>query len=313
MEISVIICAHNPRPNYLRRVLDSLKNQMLPKERWELILVDNASRTPLAPDWDLSWHSNARHVVESKLGLTLARQCGMREAKADLLVFVDDDNVLDPNFLSVALKIKDDWPILGAWGTGRIIPEFEVPPAKNLKLLLWTLALREVKSAGWGNVCPNGELTPWGAGLCVRAKVAKEYCNYNEQTNFKMTGRQGNILLGGEDIELSFVACKLGYGVGIFPELKLIHLIPKERVSPDYLIRISETYEFSQLMLAYKWKGELPKSPFSIRGLLYIIINAVIPRGIKRRWFFARLRGTIAARRIIAAHQTNDNATSGAQ
>ena len=45
--ISVIICAHNPRPDSLRRVLDSLAAQTLSKERWELLIVDNASEDPL--------------------------------------------------------------------------------------------------------------------------------------------------------------------------------------------------------------------------------------------------------------------------
>jgi len=37
--VSVIICTHNPRPDYLQRVLDALKAQTLPKENWELLLM----------------------------------------------------------------------------------------------------------------------------------------------------------------------------------------------------------------------------------------------------------------------------------
>ena len=70
--ISVIICTHNPRPDYLRRVLDALKAQTLPKERWELLLIDNASNEPLSGEWDLSWHPHARHIREIQFinGLT---------------------------------------------------------------------------------------------------------------------------------------------------------------------------------------------------------------------------------------------------
>ena len=92
--ISVIICSHNPRPEYLRRTLEALKAQTLPTKDWELLLVDNASKEPLAGRFDLSWHPNARHVRENELGLTTARLRGIREAHSDLLVFVDDDNVL---------------------------------------------------------------------------------------------------------------------------------------------------------------------------------------------------------------------------
>src|SRR5258708_24159047 len=54
LEFSVIICAHNPRPQYLRRVLEALRSQTLPKQEWELLLIDNLSSIPLMPNWDLS-------------------------------------------------------------------------------------------------------------------------------------------------------------------------------------------------------------------------------------------------------------------
>jgi glycosyltransferase involved in cell wall biosynthesis len=52
--VSVILCTHNPRPDYLDRVLASLRGQTLPAEQWEFLLVDNASRQPLEEIWDIS-------------------------------------------------------------------------------------------------------------------------------------------------------------------------------------------------------------------------------------------------------------------
>ena len=48
MELSVIICTHNPRLDYLGRVLDALREQTLGKEQWELVVVDNASTSSLS-------------------------------------------------------------------------------------------------------------------------------------------------------------------------------------------------------------------------------------------------------------------------
>ena len=45
MDFSVIICTHNPRSDYLRRVLDALKAQTLLREQWELLLIDNGPRS----------------------------------------------------------------------------------------------------------------------------------------------------------------------------------------------------------------------------------------------------------------------------
>src|SRR5688500_17806279 len=85
--ISVIICAHNPRPQYLRRVLQALREQTLPTDEWELLLVDNASGEPLANWADLTWHPQARHIREMTLGIAFARSRGIRVASAPLLVF----------------------------------------------------------------------------------------------------------------------------------------------------------------------------------------------------------------------------------
>src|SRR6266516_7852240 len=68
--ISVIICSHNPRPDYLKRVVAGLKEQGLNYESWEFLLIDNAGNQVLAESVDLVGHPHARHVREDKLGLT---------------------------------------------------------------------------------------------------------------------------------------------------------------------------------------------------------------------------------------------------
>ena len=125
--VSVIICSHNPRPDYFRRCLSALKDQTLPRDRWELVVVDNQSDAPVAARVDLSWHPALRIVREEKLGLTPARLHGIRESRGEMLVFVDDDNVLDPNFLETALVVAEQKHFLGAW-SGQCRPEFEKPP-----------------------------------------------------------------------------------------------------------------------------------------------------------------------------------------
>src|SRR5437867_11640557 len=97
MDVSVIICTHNPRPDYLRRVLDALKAQTLPMEQWELLLIDNASSEGLVDVWDLSWHPSAHHIRENELGKTPSVLRGIKESAGELLVLVDDDNVLAPD------------------------------------------------------------------------------------------------------------------------------------------------------------------------------------------------------------------------
>ncbi len=48
LRVSVVIPTHNPRKDYLARVVDALRGQTLSKDLWELLIVDNGSRVPLA-------------------------------------------------------------------------------------------------------------------------------------------------------------------------------------------------------------------------------------------------------------------------
>src|SRR5262245_51400394 len=144
LNASVIICTHNPRREYLQRVMNGLKSQTLSPRDWELLVIDNASDVPLTPDaWDLSWHPRSRHFREDELGLAPARRRGMREATGDILVFVDDDNILAADYLARAVCIGSEWPMLGVWGSGITSPEFEVEPPAELIDYLGNLALRK--------------------------------------------------------------------------------------------------------------------------------------------------------------------------
>jgi glycosyltransferase involved in cell wall biosynthesis len=304
LQASVIICAHNPRSDYFARVLDSLRSQTLPLNKWELLIIDNGSKVPLARHWHISWHPMVRHIVENELGVAAARRRGMREARADLIVFVDDDNVLDKTYFTQVVGIGRDWPSLGAWGSGSIQAEFEVKPSESVIEFLPYLALRETASPLWSNVASCGQAIPWGAGLCVRKAVAVAYCQSCERSSMQITGRVGSSMLNlnGEDKEIALVCCAQGSAFGIFPDLKITHLIPKHRVSEDYLIRLVEGTKLSDLLLDYKWLNIIPDSPRHVRVLLSVLKTLLLHRGIDRRMRFALVRALAKANRIIDAH-----------
>jgi|SRR5579884_1223533 len=311
LDASVIICAHNPRADYFARVLDGLRNQTLPLHKWELLIVDNASQLPLVSSWDISWHPAARHVLESKLGLSWARHRGIQEASADLIIFVDDDNVLDETYLAEAIRIKQEWSSLGVWGAGCIRGDFEVEPPERLRS--W-LPVREVTVPRWSNLAgvhllgeSPEEAIPWGAGLCVRKEVAIAYRQFCDQSSIQITGRLGASLVAGEDTEICFVCCSRGFGVGIFPELKITHLIPQRRVSEDYLVRFAEGVCISNNLLRYKWQHVIPQSPFRIKPLLSILKTILLYRGVDRDIRFALMRGVVKARKIIEMDLRKNN------
>lgn len=245
--ITVIICTHNPRREYLHRVLNALKSQTLPMEQWELLLIDNASKTILATEIDLNWHPNARHVREETLGLTAARLRGFKEASNEILVFVDDDNVLDSDYLKNTFEILLQHPNLGAIG-GKSLPEFEVEPASWVSQFSVCLALRDlgdellIYTANKTDDSPKEypAFAPIGAGLVLRRQAAEIYAqNVSGDRSRLSLGRTGKQLISGEDNDINLTILNAGWGVAYFPQLQLTHLISANRLTKDYLARLN--------------------------------------------------------------------------
>jgi hypothetical protein len=247
--------------------------QTLPHDCWELILIDNASDTLLASEIELSWHSHAQHIREEELGLTPARLRGIRESKAETLVFVDDDNVLNSDYLETALHISTSWTVLGIWG-GQIEPAFEVEPPEWTKPYWVNLAIREFERDKWSNLPNHSEALPCGAGLCMRRVVAVEYAKQVTAAPERMKlGRKGKLLTSSEDTDIALTACHMGLGMGQFVALKLTHLLPAHRLQEDYLLKLEEGLAYSGVMLAWL-NGTLTQSSWRGKTLQFC-----------RRWF----------------------------
>ncbi len=306
-EVSVVICTHNPRMSYLNRVLAALRRQTLPVDRWELLLVDNASSCPVASQSDITWHPFGRHLGEPTLGLTAARLKGIQSSRAELLVFVDDDNVLSEDYLEKALEIGWNHPFLGAWGGG-IKPEFEAAPPEWTRDFWWLLAIVELDRDTWSNHIDNFSACPCGAGMCVRRSVAIKYQELCENdTTRRSLDRKGDALTSCGDSDLAFVSCDLGLGTGRFQRLQLSHLIPPNRTTLPYLVRLTEEMTFSSHVLA-SLRGR-PPSLAQGPGLVERIVQSY------HRWRISREHRAIhdarqrGLERAIAAIKLNRGVT----
>jgi glycosyltransferase involved in cell wall biosynthesis len=299
---TVIICTHAPRSDYLMRTLAALAAQTIPPSGYELILVDNASRDPVAGRFDLTWHPSLRVVTEPAAGLTNARLRGIAEASTELIVWVDDDNLLAPDYLERAVELAHVWPHLGAWGCGDFTPEWETPPAPNFFPYLDYLAVRRAGGDRWGNRPFDYASMPAGAGLCCRLAVARAYGkSVQGNPRRRELGRVGANLGACEDFDLALHAIDLGLGTGVFTSLRLTHLMPSIRVTEDYLIRLVEGHARSTVLLmalrapafhppAHNWKNRLRA---------WRLRRALPP--VARRIHDARLRGERAGIDILAA------------
>jgi glycosyltransferase involved in cell wall biosynthesis len=300
-ELSVVICTHNPRPDYLRRTLAALETQTLPKEQWELLVIDNASKAPLNSTLNLDWHPQARCLREDELGLTPARLRGMKEARGKMLVFVDDDNILAADYLVNSKKIFASHPFLGAWGAGVIEPEFETEPPSWVREYFYLIALRHTTMDRWSNLTDTDITLPYGAGMCVRTEVATAHRLVIEKDAARRgLDRVGNQLGCAGDLDLALTSIDLGLGTGIFTNLKLTHIMPAGRTKEDYLLRLMEGNRYSGLTLDAK-RGRPPKiqKVKGLRAVLGKLRRLILMSPRRRRFFEAQIRGGQRALRDI--------------
>jgi glycosyltransferase involved in cell wall biosynthesis len=297
--LSVIVCTHNPRHDYLQQCVNGLRNQTLPWCQWEMLFVDNRSNRRLADQLDLSWHPAADIFREETLGLTAARLRGIRESKGNLLVFVDDDNVLDPDFLEVALRTMEERPFLGSW-SGQCRPAFEKTPPEWTRRYWGNLVIREFDRDMWSNLPRLPESMPCGAGLCVRRNVAQHYLELHEsgKRSFQFD-RNGKSLLSGGDNDLAACACDIGLGVGLIAALKLTHLISPERLTEDYLVRLCEGIFCSAVVLDHFRSATSAANSYKVRW--HEPVRALLSRGPHRKIQLACLRGRRRGLELLAS------------
>jgi glycosyltransferase involved in cell wall biosynthesis len=251
--ISVIICTYNPREEYLQRTISSVINQTLTPDEYELIVVDNNSQVNIA-EFNISKESSIKLIKEPRQGLNYARECGAQIAQGDIIVFVDDDNLLNLNFLSVARSIFNQNSKIGVM-SGQILPIYEKKPGRYfIKNIQNCLAIRSFPTDHlYLTSIPQGNMYfPIGAGMCIRKEILLEYYNKQDPKN-EIIGRQGHKLTSGEDIDIDLFALSKGYLVGVTNKLITSHIIPRSRTRYSYIIKLKKAQMWSSLQITKKW------------------------------------------------------------
>ena len=105
-KISVIIPTYN-RQEYLCDILDSLSRQTLPVECYEVIVVDDGSDNGRYTASFEQLPYRLRTIRQANQGDAAARNTGARASDAELLVFLDDDMLTMPSFLSEMAAAHD--------------------------------------------------------------------------------------------------------------------------------------------------------------------------------------------------------------
>jgi len=289
VKASFLICGHNSRADLLERVVAACVAQEGLREEDDILLVDSGSSPPLQVP--AAYAGRVKLVREEQPGLARARVCGIRRSSGEMLVFVDDDTVLYPDYLAQARRILMERPYLAAIG-GQLIPEFEGPLPLPEHYYRERLAIREFQTDQWSNRWDDFATSPIGGGMVVRRVVADEWANLCETTPWRLSlGRTGGNLSGGEDIDLVRTVCQAGYGKGIFAGLKLTHIFPPQRLTPEFLVRITEGNRRSGVVLRAMFDPTLQPPPDTWAGRVKLFLECLGKPKLDRQLRYAEQRG----------------------
>ena len=118
VKISAIIPTFN-RPKELGVTIECLKQQSIPADDYEIVVVDDGSCPPTSLT---TGEVVPRCSIVRLEGVerSAARNAGAEVANGRVLVFVDDDISVDSDFLSFHLRAHDEWPDVIAVGSVRL-------------------------------------------------------------------------------------------------------------------------------------------------------------------------------------------------
>jgi glycosyltransferase involved in cell wall biosynthesis len=115
-----------PLYNKAETVLDSLRSVMVQTVTdWELIVIDDGSTDGGGEQVSTLGDTRLRLHRQLNAGVSVARNAGVELARADLVTFLDADDLWKPDFLAAILALREEYPQAGWFATGyEIRPDF---------------------------------------------------------------------------------------------------------------------------------------------------------------------------------------------
>jgi glycosyltransferase involved in cell wall biosynthesis len=233
--LTAIICTYN-RARYVGKLLKSIAANDLAKTEYELLLVDNncTDNTREVCEAFAAAHPDVifRYTTESEQGLSAAKNRGIKEAKGDIIVYIDDDALVDPWYLRTYAEWFATHPETMACG-GPIEPLYEtsepdwMTPYTKALLTAWMNYGEKVREY------PRGRY-PGGGNAAYRKEVFEQVGGFNTAL-----GRKGGNLMGSEEKDIFDKMHTLNMQILYLPEPVLHHCIPQAKLEKPYFDRLT--------------------------------------------------------------------------
>ena len=240
---TVVICTRD-RPTELNRCLEAVTRLDYP--RFDVLVVDNAPGEARARDVARRW--DAGYLVEPVPGLSRARNHGARASQTEVVAYLDDDGIPEPDWLSRLVSEFWDPMVMAVAGRicflseGTLVFQLDLmqgPPHECLKH-----RAVDCETPNWFEMANFGGLGS-GGNMAFRRSV------FDVWEGFDVRLGRGAILDGGEEDYAFFRLIDLGYRVVFVPDAVVRHPAPQteEELRRELLRHITTSVGYMTLLL----------------------------------------------------------------
>jgi hypothetical protein len=221
IETTIVIPSYR-RPADLARAIASVLAQQGVGEPFEVLVVDNdpeGSAAPVAEQYAAAGSIPVRYVLEARPGISHARNTGVAEAAGRYLAFLDDDEVVGPDWLADMLDTLRRFEADAV--VGAVLPHF--PDGVEIDAYRRHAYTRDARA-------PTGTpLLRWNIGNSLFDKAR---CFVGPEPFLPKLGRTG-----GEDTVFLRQLTRRGRKMVWCAEAPAWETVPAERLEPEYLLR----------------------------------------------------------------------------
>jgi glycosyltransferase involved in cell wall biosynthesis len=176
--------------------------------------------------WPAGWQ--VRVVREEKLGLSNARNRAIAEARGEYLIFMDDDETADPDWLCAYERLIVERQPDAFGGRIRVLFEDTRPPWLADELLGF---LGELNQADRIAPLADPYASFYGGNFGFRKSVCERVGDFDA-----MLGRKGSDNTGGEEVDFYRRLLGAGFKVWWTPEAVIYHRIQAAKLARSYFL-----------------------------------------------------------------------------
>ncbi|MEZ4884833.1 MAG: glycosyltransferase [Chitinophagales bacterium] len=287
IQISAIVCTYNGE-KHLFKTLQSLAEQSLEADSYEVVIVDNNSTDSVAAISQgfikYNSHLNIQYCLETQAGLSFARNCGIEASKGDYVVFIDDDATANKDFLAQHLQIYKEKKDAVAAG-GKVLGTYPTGMAPN-----WLSPYIE----GVFSLIDRGEKVhlfekkfPVGCNMSFKKSALQQMGSFNTNVKYRSDEKFVFLQLKKSKKAIYYLPQAIAYHnidetrmskASVIKVSQLVGAGERERLYPDWLALTIKLIEYLfklgaswAIGLGYLLKGQASKAAYIVLVRWYVL------------------------------------------